>query len=235
VNDKVRVGVIAGYSRTRFDADERSSSGTSDNYHLGAYAGAQHGRLGVRTGAAYTWHNVETSRSISAPGIADSASADYDAGTFQAFGEIGYRIDTPAAAVEPFVNLAYVNVKTDAFREQGGAAALDSARDKSDTVFSTLGVRASSEFSIGAAQATARATLGWRHAYGDVVPTNTHSFAGGDGFTVTGVPIARNSAVLEAGVDMQVGDAATLGVGYQGQVAKGAQQHGVTATLRVRF
>ena len=36
-----RLGAIAGYSRNSFNASDRSSSGTSDNYHLGLYGGTQ--------------------------------------------------------------------------------------------------------------------------------------------------------------------------------------------------
>src|SRR5690606_24523394 len=143
-------------------------------------------------------------------GVGGSLRADHDARTFQAFGEAGYRIDTRVAAFEPFINLAYVDLKADGFREAGGAAALQGDGGSTDTVFSTLCLRASTGFKIGAASATARGTLGWRHAYGDVLPSATHAFAGGDAFTVAGVPIARNSAVLEAAVDVRASDAVTL-------------------------
>ena len=43
-----RVGVMAGYSRSDFDVNDRASSGRSDNYHLGAYGGGQWGALGLR-------------------------------------------------------------------------------------------------------------------------------------------------------------------------------------------
>ena len=61
-----RLGAIAGYSRNSFNASDRSSSGTSDNYHLGLYGGTQwpvaSGKLGLRAGLAYTWHDIGTRR-----------------------------------------------------------------------------------------------------------------------------------------------------------------------------
>lgn len=36
-----RLGFFGGYSRTDFHVDARSSAGTSDNYHLGAYGGTE--------------------------------------------------------------------------------------------------------------------------------------------------------------------------------------------------
>ncbi|MBP6706972.1 MAG: autotransporter outer membrane beta-barrel domain-containing protein, partial [Achromobacter sp.] len=78
-----RAGALAGYSRTRFDAG--NASGSSDNFHLGLYGGAQWGRLGLRLGAAHTWHALRVSRPVAFAGYADALKADYRAGTTQVF------------------------------------------------------------------------------------------------------------------------------------------------------
>ncbi|MHC1551505.1 autotransporter outer membrane beta-barrel domain-containing protein [Phyllobacterium sp. K27] len=234
VNESIRLGLMAGYSHSSFHADGRSSA-SSDNYHLGLYGGTQWGAVGFRSGLAYSWHDIETSRLVVIPGFADSLSGDYDAGTFQAFGELGYRIDTTVAAFEPFANLAYVNLRSDGFRESGGAAALSGHSETTETTFTTLGLRVSSDFTLGTMKSVARGTLGWRHAYGDVTPRATHSFAAGEAFTVAGVPIAEDSAVIEAGLDLNMTESATVGVSYQGQFGSGVQQNGFNAKLNIRF
>lgn len=235
VFDTWRLGIMAGYSRTSFDVKDRNASGSSDNYHLGLYGGARWGNLGLRSGLAYTWHDISTSRSVAFPGFADSLKGNYDAGTFQAFGELGYRIDTSVAAFEPFANLAYVSLRSDGFGEQGGAAALTSAAQTTNTTFTTLGLRASAGFTLGTFDATARGMIGWRHAFGDTVPLSTLAFAGSDAFTVAGVPIARNAAIVEAGLDLAIAATTTLGLSYSGQLASDAQQHSFKANLKFRF
>lgn len=184
VGEQWRLGLLAGYSHTSFDVDDRASSGSSNNYHLGLYAGTQYGRLGFRSGLAYTWHRIETDRLVAFPDFSDSLSADYDAGTFQAFGEFGYRLDTASAAFEPYANVAYVNFDADGFSENGGVAALSSGDQSSDTTFATLGLRASSQFKLGSTTATARGGIGWQHAFGDVTPETSLAFAGGSSFAV---------------------------------------------------
>lgn len=233
--DGWRIGVSGGYSYTSFDVSGRNSSGDSDNWHVGAYAGNQWGPLGLRTGLAYTWQDVETSRNVAFPGFADQLNGDYDAGTFQAFGELGYAFDVAFATFEPFVNLAYVRLNTDGFGEQGGAAALTVAGSDMDTTFTTLGLRASVPFQLGDAAARLRGMAGWRHAFGDIVPLTTQAFFGSDSFTVAGVPIAEDAAVLEAGLDVLVGASTTLGVAYTGQFGDGVTQNGFNATLKVSF
>lgn len=81
-------------------------------------------------------------------------------------------------AIEPFANLAYVNVHTNGFSEQGGASTLTVYGGSNDSTFTTLGFRASSDLDIGAARATVRGMIGWRHAYGDVTPTVSQAFTG---------------------------------------------------------
>jgi outer membrane autotransporter protein len=231
-----RVGVTGGYSYTDFDVDDRASSGDSENWHIGVYGGNQWGPLGLRTGIAYSFHDVETSRAVGFTGYSDYLTGSYDAGTFQAFGELGYRMDTAfAVAFEPFANLAYVSLHTDGFGETGGAAALASDSSTTDTSFTTLGLRASTQMLLGSAATTLRGALGWRHAFGDVVPVATQSFLGSDSFTVSGTPIAEDAALIEAGLDVAIGASVTLGAAYTGQFGDGVTQNGFNATLKVSF
>ncbi|RVB66166.1 autotransporter domain-containing protein, partial [Mesorhizobium sp. M7A.F.Ca.CA.004.06.1.1] len=235
IGDAWRVGLLTGYSHTSFDVDDRASSGSSDTYHIGLYGGGQWDGLGLRGGVAYSWNRIDTSRNVVVPGFADALTAKYDAGTAQVFGEAGYRVETRMAAFEPFASLAYVNLHTDGFTEQGGAAALTSAASTTETTFTTLGLRASAGFDLGGVQATAQGTLGWRHAFGDTTPTADMAFAGGDLFTIAGVPIARDTAIVGAGLDFRIADRTTLGISYSGQFGKKAADQGVRATMQVRF
>lgn len=235
VGDGWRVGLLAGYSRTSFDAADRASSGNSDNFHVGAYGGRDWGALGLRAGAAYSWHAIETSRNLSFPGLSETLKADYDAGTAQAFVEAGYRLESGCFAFEPFAGLAYVSTSTDAFTETGGAAALASADTRFDSTTTTLGLRAATDFSLGDTVGTVRGGLGWRHAFGDINPSSIVAFAGGDSFTVYGTPIARDALLLEAGFDVAISPKASLGLSYTGQIANSAQEHGVNASLAVKF
>lgn len=231
-----RVGALAGYSHTDAKAADRASSGRSDNYHLGLYGGTQSGALGVRTGMAYSWHDIRTRRSVDIPGLSDSLRADYGGGTFQAFGELGYGIElNDTTRLEPYASLAYVRLHTDGYRESGGAAALTTGSANTETTFSTLGLRAEHALGSGAAQGTVRATAGWRHAMGDTTPQARHAFSAGDAFTVAGVPIAQDSAVIELGVDLTAARNTRFGLSYAGQIAGSAQDHGVRADLSIWF
>ena len=235
VFDVARLGLFGGYSRTSFNVADRQSSGGSDNVHLGAYGGAQWGPIGVRAGLAYTWHNLSTSRSVAFPGFADSLRATYGAGTFQLFGEAGYRFDVGPATFEPFANIAWMSLSTKGFSETGGAAALSSAAITSNVTTTTVGLRAGSAFTIAGLTGQARGTVGWQHAFTDTTPWANLQLAGGTPFTAAGVPIAQDAALLELGVDLRLSDRASLGIGYTGQFAAGSQDQSVRGNVTFRF
>ncbi|HWD12625.1 MAG TPA: autotransporter domain-containing protein [Pseudochrobactrum sp.] len=242
VYDNWRFGVMAGYSRSTFKTGERGSSGSSDNYTLGAYGGTEWatagGAIGLRSGIAYAWHNVEMSRSVAFSDFSDKLTADYRAGTFQVFGELGYKLNiSPRSLIEPYANLAYVHVRTGDFDEKGlNGAALSVHSGSMDTTLSTLGMRVSTGFDLGGYMTTARADLGWRHAYGDVIPATTASFVGGsNAFTSLGTSIGRDTALIETGFDVQLNQNTMLGLSYQGQFGSGLTQNSVNANLSVKF
>lgn len=168
------------------------------------------------------------------PGFSERLTSNQDGGSTQVFGEVDYRFDG-IVSLAPFAGLAHVSFDRDGFRETGGAAALTGRSSGTDVTFSTLGVRAGYAFALGAFDARAHGLVGWRHAFGDTTPVSINAFAGGSVFAVDGVPIADHVALLEAGLDVRVGDDAELSLLYAGQLADSASDHGIKATLDVRF
>ncbi|MCA3932948.1 autotransporter domain-containing protein, partial [Burkholderia sp.] len=236
LNDKWRAGLAAGVTHSSLDNDQ-SSSAAVNSYYLSLYGGAQYGALGVRGGASYTWYRINSDRYPGFAGFSDHDSAGYNANSAQVFGEVGYALPVGPVAIEPFAGLAYVNVHTDGYTENGGAAALRAGGETTHVGFSTLGLRAASQLgSIGSGTFTARGTVGWRHAFGNVRPSSSFTFAnGGTSFQVSGVPIARDSAVLEAGIDATITKRLTLGLTYSGQYGSGVRDNAILGNILWKF
>ncbi|KAA0970710.1 autotransporter domain-containing protein [Aureimonas fodinaquatilis] len=233
--ETARLGLFAGYSQSTFNVNERAYKADVDSYHLGIYAGTMAGPVSLRGGLSYTWHNVESERSVFLPATSQVLTADYDAGAFEAFGEVAYGIETGFVSLEPFANIAYVNLRTDAFSETGGSAALTSGKDTTETTFTTLGLRASHSIVAGEIPVTFMGMVGWRHAFGDIDPQATLAFDTGSPFTTVGTPIAKDAAVLEVGFDAAISESATFGVSYSGQFGDGSTEQGVNARLKFAF
>lgn len=229
------LGLLGGYSRSQIGIDDRGASSTVDTYTLGAYGGGEWDGLAVRGGASYSWHSIETARTVDFTGFSDSLSASYGAHTLQAFGEAAYGIEAGPTRFEPFANLAYVSTATDGFTEAGGGAALTSAGDTVGATFATLGMRADATVTLGEVDVSWNGMLGWRHGFGDVPEATLAFAAGGDAFTVAGVPIAADTLVLEAGIDLQLRDDARLGLEYGGHFGSSLSEHSAKASFGVRF
>ena len=116
------------------------------------------------------------------------------------------------------------------------AAALTSPSVNTNATFTTLGLRASTTFDMDGRMLTAEGMVGWFHAFGNVTPQRAMRFVGaGNRSTIGGVPIARNAAVVEAGLDFALSPTATLGVSYGGQFGSGVVDQSVRANFNVKF
>jgi subtilase-type serine protease len=129
-----------------------------------------------------------------------------------------------AFALEPFAGLAYVRVHDAAFMESGGLAALSGSASDLGVGNSSLGLRAGTMVPLANGTVLVpHAAAIWQHAFGDVTPTTALAFQStGASFSISGVPIATDTAVLEAGLDWRITAQMKFGVGYQGELAKTA-------------
>lgn len=237
VSDNVRVGALAGYSHASFSSAARASSAAVESGYAALHGGGQWGALGLRVGGAYGWHDVETARAVAFTGFSDYLAASYDAATAQAFGEAAWRIEAGTnTRLEPFANVAYVNLDTDAFTETGGAAALWGNSDQFDAPFLTLGVRADTAFLLGQAKVRLTGSLGWQHMFGNDVPLALMTFvAGGSPFGIAGVPLAEDVLVVDAGLGVTLAPDATLGLTYGGQFGAEFIDQSVKGGVSVKF
>jgi outer membrane autotransporter protein len=238
--DTWRLGFASGFTQSDLHVDARLSSADVQTVHVAGYAGARFGAFDLRTGAAAAWSAIETSRSIMFPGFLETAQANYHGATAQAFGEVGYGMAVGNVAVEPFAGAAWVHLETNAFTETGslgGVAPLAGAADEENVAYTTLGVRAATSYQLANGMfVIPRATVAWQHAFGDITPVAALAFQStGVPFTVAGVPLARNAAVVDAGLDVKVTPRATLGIFYAGQLADNVQDHAVKGKFCWRF
>ncbi|MDQ8726478.1 autotransporter domain-containing protein [Bradyrhizobium sp. LHD-71] len=236
--DRWRVGFAAGYSQSDVNIGDRASRATVDSGHVALYGGGSFGAWNLRGGAAYAHHEIDTRRRIMFPGFVDRATADYSGGTGQVFGELGYGVNLGRLAVEPFAGLAWVHVKTNSFTEGDGVAALRGSSITEEVGYSTLGARFATTFAlVNGAALTPRASFAWQHAFNDVTPEAVLAFLQnpGVGFSISGVPLARDSALVEAGLDLNITPQMTLGVSYLGQLASSTEDHAIKGQFTWRF
>lgn len=230
-----RLGLFGGFSHSDFHLTGGPARGQSTDYHLGAYGGTEWDNISLSLGASYSWNTIRTDRSVAFGTFTDRLQATYNAGVTQLFAETGYGMEMFGLTLEPFANLAYLNLRTGGFTETGGAAALTARADTVENAITTFGVRPSTTVDLGDFPVTLRGMAGWRHTFGAVTPTSTVAFAGGNDFTISGAPIARDAMALEAGLDFALGDAISAGLTYGGQVSSRTTDQTARGTIRIAF
>ena len=83
---------------------------------------------------------------------------------------------------------------------------------------------------------TPRISAAWQHAFGPATPTEALAFAStGAPFTVASLPIARDAALLEGGLDLQINPLARLGLSYSSQLGSHVQRESVQGDLVWQF
>jgi outer membrane autotransporter protein len=81
-----------------------------------------------------------------------------------------------------------------------------------------------------------RASAAWQHAFNSVTPDATVAFQSTAAtFVVAGVPIARDSLLAEAGLDLAINRHATIGLSYTGQIAGNVQDHAAKGKFAWKF
>ncbi|XSG82073.1 MAG: autotransporter outer membrane beta-barrel domain-containing protein [Methyloligella sp. ZOD6] len=232
-----RAGVAGGYTASVLDVDARASSAAVDGYHLLVYGGGTVGRLALRAGGAWSWQEIETSRAVSFPGFYEMESAAYDGDRSQAFGELAYRVLLGSRlSAEPFSGLAYVHQETDGFTESGPVAGLTSSGSREDVTYGSLGLRAAASMNLRGLKVLPRVSVAWLHAFDDIDADLALAFAStGIGFDIAGTPIAQDSALIEAGLDLALTPRATLSIAYDGQIAADAMEHGIEGRANWTF
>lgn len=234
-----QVGVLAGTGRTDVKQQDRRAKSKIDNTHFGAYASHTWGGFGLRGGVAWSKHEVKSTREVAFAGFSDSLSARYDARTRQAFIEAGYRFGGPEAGLEPYLQVARVEVDLKRVNERGGAAALQGKVDDTGTTIATAGVRFDKGLKASFQQESwlhLRGGVGYRRASGDRSQVANLAFANGSTtFAVNGAPIADNAVVAELGLSAWLTARQQLELGYSGQFGSESRDHGAQARWSVRF
>lgn len=238
LDEQTRVGLVAGYSDSSLNMGSGTHSSASiDSYHLGAYAGRELGDWRVSGGGAYSWHRGDVKRDLHYGAVSGKQNAKLDAHTAQLFTEAAYRIHLQPLALEPFANLAYVHLDSEAFHEKGAAAALERGSDRRDAVLSTLGMRALKTVALNDhQQLQLSGSLGWQHSLTAIESEEHLAFvAGGPSFAVRSSPLLRDAALVGVQASLALSPVTRVNLDYNGQLGGREKTQSVGLSLNWQF
>lgn len=239
-HDSVRLGLVSGFGHTNIGVGSRQSLADSENAYLGIYGSTMMDGFALRAASTYSWHDISGRRVVIFPNFGDKLTSNYNGGTTQAFGEVAYPFIWRIARVEPFIDLAYVDVKLDRFNELGGPAALTGHTSHDNVTYTTLGFTETAPLNIASNWNIAeRLLLGWTHAYNNINPQARFASCNGcTPFLITGAPIARDSFLVDAGIDINTSASSgnlLFRIAYIGQVATNVHDNGLMGRVTWRM
>jgi outer membrane autotransporter protein len=171
--------------------------------------------------------------------LGNHLTADFDAQSYGARTEAGWRIATAIAAVTPYAAIQVQNFHTPAYREldpaAGGFGLSYDSRNASATR-SELGARFDRQVLFDNAVLALRGKLAWAHDWvSDPTATAIFQSLPGASFIVNGATPAEDSALVSAGAELRFAGGVSLTAKFDGEFASHAQTYAGTATLRASW
>jgi fibronectin-binding autotransporter adhesin len=208
------VGLTAGYAHTDATLDNNGSSATVDSYSPGFYASyANEGWYANLTGDYL--HNAYTQdRVIGVLGQTASSAPEGNEGV--ANFDDGYDFHRGAFTFGPLAGIQYTHLSVDGYNESGSAADLSVDDSQSDSLRSRLGGHVSYAFSHDGLTFTPHLDASWQHEFLDQSRGITSQFNGfgGGSFDVRTINPSRESALVDAGFNVDLNRTVTVFTDY---------------------
>ena len=229
------VGFATGYEQSRV-TDREKSRVAVDAYHFGMYAAAEFDAIKIRLGGTYTYLDSEARRELWVPGLAGKMRGEMNGWQYQIFGEASTDIIADSKqTISPYVSLAHVGVDLGGLHETGGIGALDVKDSIDDVTFATLGVRGEVKLETEM-NAFFTGGFGYTHAFGETDGAKRNAFAGTvASFQASGASVAKNAAILDAGLTFEIAEQNTISLSYRGEFAKEGTNNAANLRWDIKF
>lgn len=227
------IGLDAGYARSDADLVNRGRV-TVDGGKLGLYATWFSGGFYLDGAVGGGYNSYDTRRSE----LLGDARGSTNGAEFNGLIGGGYDLKCGGWSFGPVATFQYTYVSFDGFTEGGSLAPLDLPDQSEDSERSTLGLKASYDWKVGAVIVRQEVRTAWQHEFGDNSYPIDSRFASGAGgiFTVHGPEIGRDSALIDAGFAVLWNERISTYLYYDGQLGRANYtSHGISGDLRVSF
>lgn len=225
-------GAAFGYAKTMTQTDDDLSELDINSVSTAVYGQTMWDDYHINGLAAYTYHMIDGSRTIS--NVNTTAYSDYFAHQVTLQSEISRTFTYDHNKdISPFLLGRYMNISTSSYSEAGaGAANLVSNGENYWSLDLILGARIEVEIDD---QSKLTLGAGYSHRLGDVNPEATYAFSGGGTFTTEGVSRNRHSAYLEAGFEHQIDDTIKIFASASSNLTDTHQSIGGNFGLKMNF
>lgn len=219
---------------------DRSQRPRSTLFNAGVtpYASYTNGRYYVDATAGYTRSWYQLKRQVSFTGFNDRLQSGPNGDNAAASVEAGGIVKLGVLRAQPFAGLHYRYADLGGFVESGGAAALAVAKFKTESVRSSLGLRASASLRQGAWTLRPSVEAQWQRELRSRPESRIEAIflqGGTPIFTLPSTRYDRDGAIIGAGISAVHSERTALRLSYSGEFANDRRIHGFAATASHRF
>jgi len=234
------VGLMFGGAWTDVNGGGLAGDASLDSFTVGLYGGHRFGKVYTDLLLAYTHHNIDTTRDLLIGGIPRQAEGNHDGDEFDGNLEVGVHLGEGALDVQPFFGISYAGLNESGFTETG-AGSLNLAVDSSttDSLRTALGMRVAWNLeSKGGVRWVPQIQARWEHQMLDTGNDTAASFPGMTGtpsFTVSGVDVDSDAAVIGVGLGARLTDSIGAFLGYEGRFGDREVDHQGQGGVEIRW
>jgi outer membrane autotransporter protein len=233
VSPNFAIGLTGGYAHTNADLVNNGSLDVNGGT-IGAYVTGFGGGFYVDAAAFGVFNGYDSHRTA----LLGTASGDTDGRDFNALALAGYDWKSGGLTIGPVASFQYTYVEFDSFTEHGSLAPVSFSNQNAESSRTALGAKASYDWHVGHVVVKPEIRASWQHEFGDRDYSIVSRFANGagNGFTVNGPAIGRDSLLIGAGAAVLLNDRVSVYAYYDGELARtNYTSNNVSAGFRVTF
>ena len=207
--------------------------------HIGPYVSYNNGKFYADATAGYSYSEYKLRRQIGWNGFTGRMVAPTDGDNWSATGEAGAMLRAGSVRVQPFAGLAYRYADISGFTEGGGSpAALEVARYRTQSLRGTLGARVQATVKSGRWAIRPLIEAQWQRELRSRPDSRIEArFASRDlpVFTLQPTRLARDAALVNAGVSASFNSRTAFRIGYAGEFSSDRHVNAAIVSLSRRF
>lgn len=238
-NENLLVGVMGGYSQTSVNFDRQDDWSTINAAQTGLYLQYDNGVVYTTGIAAYGYNDYETRRHILPESMVYESRKEYNGNEFSFYLETGRNFYPRFVYLQPFVALQYIQLHQNKIRERDAELTnLWIGGINADSFRGLLGLRAVRDFQLpGYRLLSLEGRVLWRHEFLDearLVDARLASYPGSS-FTVQGVSVDRDVAILGGGLTFCLRTGAEIYANYDLLISQNYTAHTGTGGLTLMW
>jgi uncharacterized protein with beta-barrel porin domain len=237
-----RPGLLLGVSLGVDGQDARLGANkpriTQFNSHIGPYASYTNGKFYVDASASYNLSDYKLRREVNFAGFIDRLTATQLGDNWAASGETGILLKSGKTRIQPFVGVHYRYADVAGFQEQGGTAALQVAKYRTQSIRSSVGARISTTIEKGAWSIRPTASAEWRRELAKQPDSRIEARLASADVAIWRLQPAglnKNAANVSAGIAATYNNRTTFRLGYIGEFGSDRRINGATVSVNHRF